>query len=93
MSEEKRGISNAQVTALISVKWKVHSTTPTFLTISFSDTYSTPDLLVKILIYVQELSEEEKQKWNGEAVEAMEAYKKELEEYNKNVTEIPNNDN
>ncbi|XP_071693840.1 high mobility group B protein 13-like [Rutidosis leptorrhynchoides] len=61
LSEEKPGISNAQVTALISVKWK-------------------------------ELSEEEKQKWNSEAAEAMEAYKKELEEYNKSVTEMINND-
>lgn len=60
LAKEKPGISNAQLTALISVKWK-------------------------------ELSEEEKQKWNGEAAEAMEAYKKEMEEYNKkNVTEIPN---
>ncbi|KAL8266709.1 hypothetical protein R6Q59_004053 [Mikania micrantha] len=55
--KEKPGISNAQLTALISVKWK-------------------------------ELNEEEKQRWNGEAAEAMETYKKELEEYNKkNVVE------
>ncbi|KAI3812790.1 hypothetical protein L1987_17502 [Smallanthus sonchifolius] len=61
--KEKPGISNAQLTALISVKWK-------------------------------ELSEEEKQRWNGEAAEAMEAYKKEMVEYNKKnvVEEIPNND-
>ncbi|KVH95354.1 High mobility group (HMG) box domain-containing protein [Cynara cardunculus var. scolymus] len=63
LAKEKQGISNAQLTALISVKWK-------------------------------ELSEEEKQKWNGEAAEAMEAYKKGMEEYNKNlVAEIPNKDN
>ncbi|KAI3727710.1 hypothetical protein L6452_16328 [Arctium lappa] len=64
LAKEKPGISNAQLTALISVKWK-------------------------------ELSEEEKQKWNGEAAEAMEAYKKEMEEYKKkkNGAEIPNNDN
>ncbi|PWA95034.1 High mobility group (HMG) box domain-containing protein [Artemisia annua] len=62
LSKEKPGISNAQVTALISVKWK-------------------------------ELSEEEKQKWNAEAAEAMEAYKKELEEYNKNAEEITEHDN
>ncbi|KAJ9549828.1 hypothetical protein OSB04_022371 [Centaurea solstitialis] len=61
LAKEKPGISNAQLNALISVKWK-------------------------------ELSEEEKQKWNGEAAEAMEAYKKEMEEYNKKiVAEIPNN--
>ncbi|KAL2342691.1 hypothetical protein Fmac_003976 [Flemingia macrophylla] len=33
----------------------------------------------------KELSEEEKQLWNGEASKAMEAYKKELEEYNKSL--------
>lgn len=63
LSKEKPGISNAQLTALISVKWK-------------------------------ELSEEDKKKWNDEAGEAMEAYKKDLEEYNKNVVvDIPSNDN
>lgn len=64
MSKEKAGMSNSQLTALISVKWK-------------------------------ELGEEDKQKWNGEAAEAMEAYKKDMEEYNKkwNAVEIPNNDN
>ncbi|KAK1438500.1 hypothetical protein QVD17_04309 [Tagetes erecta] len=65
LSKEKPGISNAQLTALISVKWK-------------------------------ELSDEEKQRWNGEAAEAMETYKKELEEYNKkNVVieeDTPNSD-
>nr|GEU64918.1 high mobility group B protein 6-like isoform X2 [Tanacetum cinerariifolium] len=61
LSKEKPGISNAQVTALNSVKWK-------------------------------ELSEEEKQKWNAEAAQAMEAYKNELEEY-KNAVEITENDN
>ncbi|XP_023746111.1 high mobility group B protein 6 [Lactuca sativa] len=64
LSKEKAGMSNSQLTALISVKWK-------------------------------ELGEEDKQKWNGEAAEAMEAYKKDMEEYNKkwNAVEIPNNDN
>lgn len=62
LSKEKPGISNAQLTALISVKWK-------------------------------ELGEEDKKKWNDEAAEAMEAYKKDMIEYNKNVVEIPNNDN
>ncbi|KAL5750047.1 hypothetical protein ACOSP7_024650 [Xanthoceras sorbifolium] len=33
----------------------------------------------------KELSEEEKQAWNAMAAEAMEAYKKELEEYNKSI--------
>lgn len=33
----------------------------------------------------QELGEEEKQDWNAKAAEAMEAYKKALEEYNKSV--------
>lgn len=33
----------------------------------------------------KELNEEEKQKWNLMAAEAMDAYKKELEEYNKSV--------
>ncbi|KAL1326455.1 hypothetical protein HN51_036555 [Arachis hypogaea] len=33
----------------------------------------------------QELSEEERQIWNGKASEAMEVYKKELEEYNKTI--------
>ncbi|KAK3206074.1 hypothetical protein Dsin_020120 [Dipteronia sinensis] len=32
-----------------------------------------------------ELSEEEKQAWNAKAAEAMEAYKKELEEYNNSI--------
>nr|XP_043624873.1 high mobility group B protein 13-like [Erigeron canadensis] len=59
LSKEKPGISNAQLTALISVKWK-------------------------------DLSEEQKQKWNSEAAEAMEIYKKEIAEYNKNAAEIPN---
>ncbi|TXG64530.1 hypothetical protein EZV62_011524 [Acer yangbiense] len=33
----------------------------------------------------KELSEEEKQTWNAKAAEAMEAYKKELEEYNNSI--------
>ncbi|GAA0142070.1 hypothetical protein LIER_35510 [Lithospermum erythrorhizon] len=42
---------------------------------------------VNALISVKwkELSEEEKQKWNAKAAVAMEAYKKELEEYNKSA--------
>nr|XP_009599657.1 high mobility group B protein 6-like isoform X1 [Nicotiana tomentosiformis]XP_009599658.1 high mobility group B protein 6-like isoform X2 [Nicotiana tomentosiformis] len=58
--EERPGINNSTITALISLKWK-------------------------------ELSEEEKQVWNNKAAEAMEAYKKEMEEYNKSVTEKQNN--
>nr|GMD01612.1 high mobility group B protein 6-like isoform X1 [Ipomoea batatas] len=38
----------------------------------------------------KELSEEEKQVWNSKAAEAMEAYKKELEEYNKSAAEYQN---
>jgi upstream-binding transcription factor len=34
---------------------------------------------------LQELTQEEKQIWNCKAAEAMEAYKKELEEYHKSV--------
>ncbi|XP_022738123.1 high mobility group B protein 6-like isoform X2 [Durio zibethinus] len=48
--QERQGINNSTINALISVKWK-------------------------------ELSEEEKNSWNAKAAEAMEAYKKELEEY------------
>ncbi|KAL6174816.1 hypothetical protein ACLB2K_051461 [Fragaria x ananassa] len=54
LMEERPGISNSTITALISVKWK-------------------------------ELSEEDRKVWNDQADEAMEAYKKELEEYNKSV--------
>ncbi|KAK9275916.1 hypothetical protein L1049_023190 [Liquidambar formosana] len=50
--EERPGINNSTLNALISVKWK-------------------------------ELSEQEKQIWNDKAAGAMEAHKKELEEYNK----------
>lgn len=38
----------------------------------------------------QELADEEKQIWNRKAAEAMEAYKKEMEEYNKTVAEGKN---
>ncbi|KAK4365467.1 hypothetical protein RND71_016825 [Anisodus tanguticus] len=58
--EERPGINNSTINALISLKWK-------------------------------ELSEEEKQVWNKEAAEAMEAYKKEMEEYNKTLAEKQNN--
>ncbi|XP_057421825.1 high mobility group B protein 6-like [Lotus japonicus] len=54
LQEERPGVSNPTLNALVSLKWK-------------------------------ELSEEEKQLWNGKASEAMEAYKKELEEYNKSL--------
>ncbi|XP_052210858.1 high mobility group B protein 6-like [Diospyros lotus] len=54
LMEERPGINNSTVNALISVKWK-------------------------------ELGEEEKQIWNGKAAEAMKAYKKELQEYNKSA--------
>ncbi|ESW32142.1 hypothetical protein PHAVU_002G296700 [Phaseolus vulgaris] len=38
----------------------------------------------------KELSEEERQVWNGQAADAMEAYKKEMEEYNKSLSAIAN---
>ncbi|PIN16780.1 HMG box-containing protein [Handroanthus impetiginosus] len=54
--EERPGVNNSTINALISVKWK-------------------------------ELSEEERQIWNDKAAETMEAYKKELEAYNKKLAE------
>ena len=42
-------------------------------------------LIISCWLILQELSEEEKKAWNDKAAEAMEAYKKELEEYNKSV--------
>lgn len=59
LMEERPGINNSTVNALISVKWK-------------------------------ELSEQDKQIWNEMAAKAMEAYKKELEEYNK-IAEVKEN--
>lgn len=41
-------------------------------------------LTALISVKWKELSEEEKQKWNSKAAEAMDAYKKELEAYNNN---------
>ena len=38
--------------------------------------------------FVQELDEEERKIWNDKAKEAMEAYQKELEEYNKSAATI-----
>ncbi|XVF53039.1 hypothetical protein PTKIN_Ptkin05aG0067300 [Pterospermum kingtungense] len=58
--QERPGIDNSILNALISVKWK-------------------------------ELSEEEKNVWNGKAVEATEAHKKELEEYNKSAAAAADN--
>ncbi|KAJ4823729.1 High mobility group B protein 6 [Turnera subulata] len=52
LMQERPGINNSTVTALISVKWK-------------------------------ELGQEEREMWNARAAEAMEGYKKEIEEYNK----------
>ncbi|RDY03949.1 High mobility group B protein 13, partial [Mucuna pruriens] len=40
----------------------------------------------------KELSEEERQFWNGQASKAMDAYKKELEEYNKTLAAIASQD-
>ena len=39
------------------------------------------------------MSEVEKQKWNERAAEAMEAYKKQLEEYNKSAAAASNEGN
>ncbi|OVA01925.1 High mobility group box domain [Macleaya cordata] len=58
--QEREGINNSTLNAMISVKWK-------------------------------ELSEEERKIWNDKAAEAMESYKKELEEYNKSVAVMANN--
>lgn len=38
--------------------------------------------------WFQELNEEDKQSWNKKASEFMEAYKKEMEEYNKSAKDI-----
>ncbi|KAF2313434.1 hypothetical protein GH714_010980 [Hevea brasiliensis] len=54
LMQERPGINNSTLNALISVKWK-------------------------------ELGEEERLIWNAKASEAMEVYKKEMEEYNKSA--------
>ncbi|MBA0575176.1 hypothetical protein Golob_024885 [Gossypium lobatum] len=54
--QERQGINNSTLNALISVKWK-------------------------------ELSEEERDVWNAKASEAMEVYKKQMEQYNKSAEE------
>ncbi|KAG5539567.1 hypothetical protein RHGRI_019934 [Rhododendron griersonianum] len=59
LMEERPGINNSTLNALVSVKWK-------------------------------ELSEQDKLIWNEKAAKAMEAYKKELEEYNK-IAEVKEN--
>ncbi|KAA8528259.1 hypothetical protein F0562_035490 [Nyssa sinensis] len=59
--EERPGINNSTLNALISVKWK-------------------------------ELNEQDKQIWKEKASEAMETYKKELEEYNKSAAMRENNE-
>lgn len=46
---------------------------------------NTNSLNALISLKWKELSEEERQVWNGKASEAMDAYKKEFEEYNKSV--------
>ncbi|KAJ6933729.1 hypothetical protein NC651_008968 [Populus alba x Populus x berolinensis] len=61
LMDERPGINNSTLTAMISVKWK-------------------------------ELNEEERQIWNFKAAEAMEAYKKELEEYSKSLAAATSND-
>lgn len=60
--EERAGINNSTLNALISVKWK-------------------------------EMSDEEKQKWNLIAAESMDAYKKEMEEYNKSIAAADKKEN
>ncbi|XP_050230047.1 high mobility group B protein 13-like [Mercurialis annua] len=52
LMEERPGMNNSHIVALISVKWR-------------------------------ELGDEEREMWNAKAAEAMEGYKKEMEEYNK----------
>uniref|UniRef100_A0A7N0U7J4 HMG box domain-containing protein n=1 Tax=Kalanchoe fedtschenkoi TaxID=63787 RepID=A0A7N0U7J4_KALFE len=54
LQEERPGVNNATLSALISVKWK-------------------------------EITDEEKQRWNDKAAQAMDAYKKEMEEYKKSA--------
>ncbi|KAE8722226.1 High mobility group B protein 6 [Hibiscus syriacus] len=56
LMQEREGINNSTLNALISLKWK-------------------------------ELSEEERNVWNGKAAEAMEEYKKKLEKYNNKCAE------
>ena len=81
--EERPGINNSTITALISVKWKV---LPLFqLNFSSQCSRSWTELETNHSVVVQELSEEDRKVWNDQAAEAMEAYKKELEEYNKSV--------
>ncbi|KAK1564809.1 hypothetical protein Q3G72_012127 [Acer saccharum] len=46
---------------------------------------SNSTITAMISVKWKELSEEEKQAWNAKAAEAMEAYKKELEEYNNSI--------
>ncbi|XP_061337846.1 high mobility group B protein 6-like [Gastrolobium bilobum] len=46
---------------------------------------STSTLNALVSLKWKELSEEDRQLWNGKASEAMDAYKKELEEYNKSL--------
>lgn len=62
LMEERAGINNSTLNALISVKWK-------------------------------EMSDEEKQKWNLIAAESMDAYKKEMEEYNKSIAAADKKEN
>lgn len=50
------------------------------------------DFVICVLLGLQELNEEERQIWNSKAAEAMEAYKKELEEYSKSLAAATSND-
>lgn len=83
--KERPETNNSTITALISLKWKVNS----YLFDSFILYIVGVKLLnmhIKVLYICfdpQELNEEEKKIWTAKAAENMEAYKKLMEEYNK----------
>lgn len=81
--EERPGTNNSTINALISVKWKVKfCESPNYYVYLI---FPWEEANYVFLSNEQELGEEEKQDWNAKAAEAMEAYKKALEEYNKSV--------
>lgn len=93
-SWQTRSQESTTLKSSLSFPWSGRYTLlPTFSQSHFSEVLFIQSLDKIPGICLQELSDEEKQKWNNEAAEAMEAYKKELEVYNKNVAEVPNNDN
>jgi upstream-binding transcription factor len=94
--DERPGINNSTLTAMISVKWKViHFAKPiVFAEVAGLLAYKSEvsDFVICVLLGLQELNEEERQIWNSKAAEAMEAYKKELEEYSKSLAAATSND-